>query len=215
MAPLEFRPPGVASAAPGFGGVDTNMCVFSVMHRIVFEDMAKKPNIKQLKEGDEYAWLWFYEEFYAPVYRYVTAKGVADSENVTGNVMEAVAKSIMKFNGSLKSLRSWVFSIAHNHIVDQYRRQARRPETLQEDPALFLGESDEYFEFDFSPDIKHSIAKFSLETREMLMLKFVCGMSAKEIAVHLNRSHSSVRVSIHRALKDIKEDLETREVKYS
>ena len=56
--------------------------------------MANKPNIAQLKKGDELAWLWFYEEFYAPVYRYISAKGVADSENVAGNVMEAVAKSI-------------------------------------------------------------------------------------------------------------------------
>ena len=169
--------------------------------------MPKQPKLSSLKRGDEHAWRWFYEEFYTPIYRYVFSKGISDAENITANIMEAVARSIIKFDGNHKSLRSWVFTVAHNHIIDEYRRQSRRPETVQEDPVQFVGQTDTYFEFNLSPDLKEALSTLNEDVQEMIMLRYVWELSTKEIAQHLNKSHSSVRVSIHRALKTIEEHL--------
>ncbi len=88
--------------------------------------MARKPPIAALQAGDESAWRWFCEEFNHSITAYAKGKGARDAENLSGNVMEAVARSVHKFKGNHRSFRSWVFSIAHNHIVDDLRRPRER-----------------------------------------------------------------------------------------
>ena len=52
-----------------------------------------------------------------------------------------------------------------------------------------------------------ALATLNEDVQEMIMLRYVWELSTKEIAQHLNKSHSSVRVSIHRALNTIEEHL--------
>ena len=47
----------------------------------------------------------------------------------------------------------------------------RRPETVQEDPVQFVGQTDTYFEFNLSPDLKEVLSTLNEDVQEMIMLK--------------------------------------------
>jgi len=169
--------------------------------------MARKPPIAALQAGDESAWRWFCQEFNHSITAYAKGKGARDAENLSGNVMEAVARSIHKFKGSHKSFRSWVFSIAHNHIVDDLRRQGRGSETPTENIEEYLGSYETSFDTEFDPDLVHAIGNLNHDQREALTLRYSWDLSCKEVAKHIGRSESATRVMLHRSLKEIREKL--------
>ena len=169
--------------------------------------MARKPPIAALQAGDESAWRWFCEEFNHSITAYAKGKGARDAENLSGNVMEAVARSVHKFKGNHRSFRSWVFSIAHNHIVDDLRRQGRGPETPTASIEEYMGSYEASFDSGFDPDLMHAIDNLNADQREALTLRYSWDLSCKEVAKHIGRSESSTRVMLHRSLKQIREKL--------
>ena len=169
--------------------------------------MVRKPPIAALQAGDESAWRGFCQEFNHSVTAYAKGKGAKDAENLTGNVMEAVARSIHKFKGNHKAFRSWVFSIAHNHIVDDLRRQGRRPEALTEAIEEHVGSYEVCFDREMDPDLVGVMDHLNSDQREALTLRYAWGLSCKEVAVHIGKSESATRVLLHRSLKQIRSGL--------
>tara|TARA_B100000953_G_C17916908_1_gene389478 strand:+ start:172 stop:738 length:567 start_codon:yes stop_codon:yes gene_type:complete len=169
--------------------------------------MARKPSIAALQAGDESAWRWFCQEFNHSITAYAKGKGAKDAENLTGNVMEAVARSIHKFKGNQKAFRSWVFSIAHNHIVDDLRRQGRRPETPTEAIEELMGSYEICFDKEFDPDLIEAMDILNPDQREALTLRYSWDLSCKEVARHIGKSESATRVLLHRSLKQIRDKL--------
>ncbi len=169
--------------------------------------MARRPTISALQAGDESAWRWFCKEYNHSITAYARGKGSTDPENLAGNVMEAVARSIHKFMGNHKAFRSWVFSIAHNHIVDDLRRKSRRQESPAEDIEELVGSYEECFDTDADPDLLVVFDHLTPMQKEVLTLRYAWGLSCKEVASHINKSESATRVLLHRSLKQIQGEL--------
>ena len=166
--------------------------------------MARKPTISDLQAGDESAWRWFCQEFNHSITAYARGKGSSDAENLAGNVMEAVARSIHKFKGNHKAFRSWVFSIAHNHIVDDLRRQGRRQEDPAENIEELVGSYEECFDSGVDPELLEELNRLQPNQREALALRYAWGLTCKEVAVRIDKSESATRVLLHRSLKQIR-----------
>ena len=167
--------------------------------------MAARPSISKLQSGDPAAWSWFFDEFSGQIAGYARRMGVTDAEDVTGSVLETVARSVGTFSGSHGQFRSWVFSIAHARIVDDIRRRARRPEVEfddSHDPGT-VGADHEIGSGD--PDLEIAMAQLTEEQRSMLHLRFVVGLSTKEIAKAMDKSEVATRVALHRCSKRLRE----------
>lgn len=167
-----------------------------------------RPSIAALKEGEPDAWVWLFEEFSGQIAGYARRMGVSDPEDVTGTVLETVARIMDNFSGTHSQFRSWVFSIAHSRIVDDLRRKSRRPEVefdVSHDRAIdgfgeVLGSGD--------PDLEAAMAELSEEQCSMLHLRYVLGLSMKEISVISGKSEVATRVALHRCAKRLRELLE-------
>src|SRR5690242_15826958 len=59
---------------------------------------------------------------------YLRGCGVADPENVAGDVFVGVIRGLPNFTGDVSALRSWAFKIAYRRVLDDRRRRRRRPE---------------------------------------------------------------------------------------
>lgn len=167
--------------------------------------MTSRPSIAQLKGGDSDAWAWFFIEFSGQIAGYARRMGVLDPDDVTGTVLETVARSVGSFSGSHSQFRSWVFSIAHARIVDDHRRRDRRPETeftASHDRAQ--GGSD-IFVTSGDPDLEVAMNQLTEEQRSLLHLRFVLELSMKEIARVTDRSEVATRVAIHRCSRRLRE----------
>lgn len=174
--------------------------------------MASKPKISALQSGDPEAWAWFFEEFSGSIAGYARRLGVSDVDDVTGAVLETIARSVGSFSGSHGQFRSWVFSIAHARIVDDIRRRARRPEVEFDESHDHGTVGADHRIGDGDPDLEAAMAQLTEEQRSMLHLRYVVGLSTKEIAQAIDKSEVATRVALHRCSKRLRELLGAPEV---
>jgi RNA polymerase sigma-70 factor, ECF subfamily len=129
-----------------------------------------------------------------------------DAEDVTERTFLAALSAIDSFRDEGASVRSWLFRIAHNQVVNALRTRGRRATSSLDgidhpsgtfDPASALGAAEEVRE------LRRALGALSPDRRQVLVLRFVDGLSAREIGVVLGRSEGAVRVLQHRALREL------------
>lgn len=134
-----------------------------------------------------------------------------DAEDATERTFLAALGAIDGFRDEGATFRAWLFRIAHNELVNTLRQRTRRrtfaldasPEPMTaDDPASLLGSADD------ARRLRHAVSQLATERRQVIVLRFVDGLSAREIGAVLGRSEGAVRVLQHRALRDLAEILD-------
>lgn len=130
-----------------------------------------------------------------------------DAEDVTERTFVAALGAIDRYRDNGASFRSWLFRIAHNQLANALRARSRqRTSPLDEvdepgvtigDPAHLAGLADE------AHRLRAAVGALSVDRRQVIVLRFVDGLSAREIGEVLGRSEGAVRVLQHRALRDL------------
>ena len=170
--------------------------------------------IRRAQDGDTSAFGHLYEHFYDKIFRYVMFKtgDRIDAEDITTDVFLRMLESIGSFKFQGYPFSSWLFRIAHNLIVDHFRRKARRQTApLQEAMAVAGGSSGE---MDHKIDIDLSVAKvyeamddLTDLQREVMSLRFAAGLSVKETAEAVGRKENAVKALQHAAVKKLRATL--------
>lgn len=135
-----------------------------------------------------------------------------DAEDATARTFLAGLRGIGSFSDEGASFRAWLFRIARNTVANAHRTRARRrtepmesvvsdPPALDADPAgLSLRAED-------ARRVRAALARLPDERRQVILLRFADGLSAREIGQVLDRSEGAARVLLHRALRDLAEHL--------
>ena len=135
-----------------------------------------------------------------------------DAEDATERTFLAALGSIDGFRDTGASFRSWLFRIAHNQVANALRSRSRSrndPLDLVAEPAAPHDPAAVVTAADDARRVRAALATLADDRRQVLVLRFVDGLSAREIAVVLERSEGAVRVLQHRALRDLAERLVT------
>lgn len=108
------------------------------------------------------------------------------------------------------ALRTWLFTIARNLLIDQLRQQSRRPELEDEatleaavDPGATPLQQAEAAEL--GERLQAAVLRLSPSQREVLLLGRFAGLSHEEIARVTGASPEAVRVTLHRALSRLRD----------
>ena len=134
----------------------------------------------------------------AQVLGYFRAQRVSDPEDLVGEVFLQVARDIGRFRGDDADLRRWVFSIAHNRLIDARRREQRRPQTAgQELPDLPA--ADRAAPLD--PALVEALDTLTPDQREIVVLRFVADLSLEQVARITGTSVGAVKALQHRGLQ--------------
>lgn len=129
-----------------------------------------------------------------------------DAEDATERTFVAALSAIDRFRDEGATFRSWLFRIAHNQLANALRARSRlRTESLDgvaepaagDDPARQASLADD------AHRLRASVASLSEDRRQVVILRFVDGLTAREIGVVLGRSEGAVRVLQHRALREL------------
>jgi RNA polymerase sigma-70 factor (ECF subfamily) len=105
---------------------------------------------------------------------------------------------------------AWVYGIARYKLIDEYRRHKRRA-TVPLDEAADLFGHDEAQDAIARRDVAKLLDKLPPAKRQLVKDIKLDGVSIAEAAKRTGMSESSVKVTIHRALKSLGEDLRDRE----
>ncbi len=138
-----------------------------------------------------------YEAYARGVLSYLRSQGVADPEDVLGEVFLHVTKSLPRFQGDEDQLRRWVFTLAHHRIIDERRQRSRRPVVVETElPERAAPAAPEPAD----PELIAALQLLTDEQREVVLLRFIADLSVDDVARLTSRSAGAVRSLQHRAM---------------
>jgi RNA polymerase sigma-70 factor (ECF subfamily) len=113
-----------------------------------------------------------------------------------------------------RPMRPWLIRIAHNLASNYHRDRSRRPEANIEavEPPAHPHSTEQVVEG--REKLRLVIRKLDglpEDRREALIMRFALGMSNREIARALGRTDGATKVLIHRALKQLEEQMAAEE----
>ena len=113
-----------------------------------------------------------------------------------------------------RPLRPWLIRIAHNLASNYHRDRARRPQRVLEESEPIAAPHGTEQIVEGREELKHVMASLEHlpgDRREALIMRFALGMDNREIARALGRSDGATKVLIHRAIKQLQEEMDTDE----
>lgn len=159
-------------------------------------------------QADRRAFATLYRRYLEPVYGYsfYLLGDHHDAEDATERTFLAALGAIDRFRDEGATFRSWLFRIAHNQLANTLRARNRHrtepldgvPESVAgDDPARLAGMADD------ARRLRAAVASLSNDRRQVIILRFVDGLTTREIGDVLGRSEGAVRVLQHRALREL------------
>ena len=101
---------------------------------------------------------------------------------------------------------AWVYGIARYKLIDEFRRIKRRPTVPLEDPGDLFGH-DDTAEAIAKRDVTKLLDKLPPAKRALVKDIKLHGVSVAEAAQRTGLSESAVKVTVHRAIKSLGEEL--------
>ena len=160
--------------------------------------------MRQAQTGDAGSFGVLYERYHLSVYRYITYRTQRQdaAEDLTAEVFLNAWKSIERYEDRGVSVRSWLLRLAQNEVIDFYRTQ-RNETTLPEDgPMMPTQDGPEgALELQVGQTILlQAISRLNDEWQQLILLRFVEGLSFEEIGVVMGKQSNACRQMQHRAL---------------
>ena len=148
-----------------------------------------------------------YDAYAGKIYSYLYHRTGDSSvaEDLCGDVFIRMLEAITAGRAWTSSLQGWLYRIAHNLIIDHYRRQTKRDGPELDESWMAPETYAETFEGLFSTAQLRTAMRFlTEEQRQVVILKFVEGLSNAEVADALGKTEGAIKALQHRALSSIK-----------
>ena len=158
---------------------------------------------------DPRAFAPLYSAYFDPVYRYCL-RCLGDREAAADATQEVFARALAALpRYREEAFRPWLFTIAHNVIVDSHRRRGRRPSEVSLETASRRANHDptpeeEALAADARRSVHRYLAQLSDEQRSVIELR-LADLKGQQIAEILACSLGSVKITQHRALRRLRE----------
>lgn len=166
------------------------------------------------RDPDAFAAL--YDIYVNRIYRFVYFK-IGNHEDTEDLISEIFLKTwnyaVSHKDEELKSFSGLLYRVARNAIVDHYRAK-KEVGSLEAPDAVDVGDEGKWY-LDLTDKIDTqkillAVRKLKQEYQEVITLRFVDELDISEIAEITDKGQVAVRVTLHRALKKLKEILESQ-----
>ncbi|MBI4236399.1 MAG: sigma-70 family RNA polymerase sigma factor [Chloroflexi bacterium] len=162
--------------------------------------------VRGAQHGEEAAFSRLYEVYFHRVYRFVALRvdTPADAEDITEDVFLRMLESIGSFRRREAPFVAWIMRIAHNRVVDYWRRARTRTSLpLDEAPPLPSEREDPHARielFSDSRDLQAALGRLTDLQRQVLALRFGAGLSVMETAAVMKRNDGAIKALQHSAV---------------
>lgn len=167
------------------------------------------------KAGDAEAFGHLYETYLDRIYRYVYFRVTDEqtAEDLISQVFTKAWENLDRYQPSGRPFIAWLYTIAHNTVIDHYRT---RKDTVAIESTVSLASDapgpDEQVELHFEADnLRLALQTLTPEQQQVVVLKFIAGMTTDEIAAQLQKSAGAVRALQMRALQALAKQMERDE----
>jgi RNA polymerase sigma-70 factor (ECF subfamily) len=169
--------------------------------------------VERARRRDQVAFTALYDQFLGPVYRYVLYRvgSRLDAEDLSEQVFLQAWAAIDRFRWQGKPFLAWLYTLAHNLVID-WRRRAKPVQSLDDDDYPLDPESlsaaramTQWLDADL---LAPAIGQLTPDQQEVINLKFVQGFDTSQVARLMGKSEGTIRALQFRALHSLRRELE-------
>ena len=164
--------------------------------------------IRRAQAFDPGALAELYDRHFDGIYRYLftRVRHQADAEDLTEQVFLKMVDSIQRYRPRGVAFSSWLYRIAHNLLVDRYRRSGRsaveltaqvRDSRPQADPAAMAQSSED------RSRLLEAMRRLTPEQQQVITMRFIDSLDVDEIARLTRRRPGAIHSMQHRALASL------------
>lgn len=159
-----------------------------------------------------------YDRHRASIFRYVWSRvgNRHSAEDLTGDVFLRMLAALPAYRTTEMPFRAWLYRIAHNLLVDHFRRENKRVfvplNTVDEWDA---GGNDPSSTVEHKLDserVRQALTRIDPSHREVVVLRFLCELSLEEVALILGKTEAAVKSLQHRGLAALRQALVQEQV---
>ncbi|NPA30975.1 MAG: RNA polymerase sigma factor [Chloroflexi bacterium] len=171
--------------------------------------------VRRAQQGDADAFGQIYERYVDDVYRffYYRTLQTADAEDLTEATFLKAWQGLKRLRvGPELNLRAWLLRIARNLWIDRHRT-AKEEAPLEAAATVAASEPNPeaaLLEAERGDELAAALAQLPERLRDVIVYRFVHGLSHKETAALLGVNEGHVRVLQHRALQRLRRWLEAQ-----
>ena len=174
---------------------------------IAFDDV-----LAAAQAGAAWAFEVLYRDLSPVVTGYLRLHGAAEPDDLASETFLGVFTGLAGFSGDEDALRSWVFTIAHRRLIDDWRRRSRRPQVIDDAGDLTLlpggdAEDDALLRVG-TDDVHRMCAGLPDDQRSVLLLRVLADLTVEQVAGVMGRSVGSVKALQRRGLRTLRDQLE-------
>jgi RNA polymerase sigma-70 factor (ECF subfamily) len=161
-------------------------------------------------KGDADAFGCLYKLYFDRIYRYVYYRTgrVTEAEDLTERVFLKAWEAMGRYQQRGSGFSPWLYRIARNAIID-HRRTKKDTLSLEDLPlptaAEGLTPEEALVEREEARNLQAAIARLPEEQQEVVILRFIEGISHAEVATVIGKSEGTSRVVQYRALAALHE----------
>jgi RNA polymerase sigma-70 factor (ECF subfamily) len=178
-----------------------------------YEALPEESVIERASAGETEAFSFLYDRYVNRIYNYIYYRtgNPFEAEDLTSRVFHRALNHINHYHNRGVPFSAWLYRIAHNLVANWHRDNSRRNEVpLDDQPNLYhQGEQPERVLVTNQEleNLLKVIRKLPAERQQLLILKFVEGMSNAEIAQIMMRSEGAIKSLYHRTLLTLRDEI--------
>ena len=171
--------------------------------------------LKKAIAGESSAFGSLYDIYQPLLYRfiYLRVSHREEAEDLTHQVFLSAWQNIGSFQEQGLPISSWLYQIARNRVIDHYRTKhvSVSLDTEAEDIYPSLDDIADSLETKIQLEhIRTALRSLHPDQQDIIIMRFVEGLSNAEVAAALKKHEGTVRVLQHRALRALKKQLEKK-----
>jgi len=154
-----------------------------------------------------------YERYVDRIYSYIFYRtgDAHEAEDLTARVFYRALGRIEEYRSRGAPFAAWLYRIAHNLVANWHRDRSRRREIRLDDIVTLVEKSaGPHHLAEQSEDAQtllRAMAKLPAERQQLLILKFVDGLSNADIAKIMGRTEGAIKSLYHRTLIALRDAL--------
>ena len=164
------------------------------------------------RTGAGWAFEVLYRDLSPAVTGYLRLHGAAEPDDLASETFIGVFTGLAGFSGDEAGLRSWVFTIAHRRLLDDWRRRSRRPQLADDagDLTAHVGGDveDDVLARVGAEDVQRLCGTLPADQRSVLLLRILADLTVEQVAEVMGRSVGSVKALQRRGLRTLRARLE-------
>ncbi len=171
--------------------------------------------VQQAINGNQFAFTRIYDEYFTRVYRYIFSLvgNQTEAEDLTQDVFIKALQAISSYKFKGAPFSAWLFRIAHNQVIDYWRKQKKEKTTTLDEAITIASENDPVTMSEQISELEEltmALKQIPEAQGQVISLRFISGLSISEVAETLGKREGTIKALQFKGIASLKKIIPER-----